>query len=97
MPQILSMSFLPTQGRQQHQKLDYYAQLYVKYTTLFQQQGDAMRHDMQKMEAAYHQVAAEFTAEQNAYAKNKLGAEYVLADLNEYARRCDICPQTYKE
>ena len=56
-----------------------------------------MRHDMQSMEGAYHQVAAEFAAEQNAFAQNHSGTSYILADLNEYARRCDIYPETFQE
>jgi hypothetical protein len=97
MPQVFDSSFLPTQGRQSPQKLNNYAQLYTTYTNLIQQQGDAMRHDMQRMEEAYHQVAAEFAAEQNAFAQNHSGTSYILADLNEYARRCDIYPRTFRE
>ena len=90
-------SFLPTQGRQGRQKLEFYAQLYAQYTNLIQQQGDAMRHDMQRMEAAYNDVAAEFNAEQKVYAKNRGGPSYILADLNEYAKRCDVRPRTFQE
>jgi hypothetical protein len=95
---LFDLSFLPTtQKRQSRQKLDSYAQLYTTYIILIQQQGDAMRYDTQRMEAAYNDVAAEFAAEQNAFAKNNLGASYILADLNEYASRCDTCPQTFQE
>jgi hypothetical protein len=90
-------SFLPTQGRQTHQKLDSYAQLYTTYTNLIQQQGDAMRHDMQKMEAAYNNVTAEFIAEQKAFAQHKEGTSYIFADLNEYARHCDVRPRNFQE
>ena len=96
MPPPFDKSFLPTQTqrRQSRQKLDLYAQLYTGYTNLIQQQGDSMRHDMEKMEAAYRDVASEFTAEQ-AFAQNKLGTSYILNDINEYARRCDTCPKTF--
>jgi hypothetical protein len=98
MPQDFDLSFLPTKGRRQQQlKLDVYAQLYVNYINVIQQQGDAMRHDMQKMEAAYHQVASDFAYEQSNFAHNRSGPSYVLADLNEYARRCDLPPQNFKE
>jgi hypothetical protein len=88
-------SFLPTQGHQSRQKLDLYAELYTTYTNLIQQQGDAMRHDMQKMKAAYNNVTAEFIAEQKGFAQNKEGTSYILADLNVYARRCDVRPRNF--
>lgn len=56
-----------------------------------------MRHDMQKMEAAYNNVTAEFIAEQKAFAQHKEGTSYILADLNEYARRCDVRPRNFQE
>jgi hypothetical protein len=96
MPQFFNHSFLQTQS-QSCQKLVSYAQLYATYTNFIQQQGDTMCHDMLKMEQAYHEVAAEFSAEQNTFVQNKLGASYILADLNKYARRCDVCPQTFQE
>ena len=65
-------------------------------TLLFQQQGDAMRHDAQRVEMTYHQAAAEFAAEQ-VNLQNKSGPSYILADLNIYAKRCNISPQTFQE
>ena len=96
---LFDKSFLLTQTlrRQSPQKLNVYAQLYTTYTNLIQQQGDAMRHDMKRMEAAYRDVAAEFAAEENTFAQNKLGTTYILKDLNEYANHCDTCPQTFHE
>ena len=97
MQPVFHSSFLPTQGRQSHLKLDKYAQLYATYTDIIQQQGDAMRHDTPRMEEAYHQVTAEVVAEQNAFAQNQFGTSYILADLNEYARRCHMDPRTFEE
>jgi len=94
---VFDPSFLPTPGCQSRLKLETYAQLYATYTHLIQLQGDAMRHDSQRMEGAYHQVAAEFTAEQNTFAQNNSGPSYILADLNEYANRCGVQPQTFEE
>lgn len=89
-------SFLPTGGRQPWQKLEEYAQLYFRYTNLIQLQGDMMRQDTEAMQHAYEQVAAEFTMEQNA-ATNKIGASFILADLNEYSRRCSTDPKSFVE
>jgi hypothetical protein len=94
---VFDNSFLPTPGRQNRQKLDTYAQLYVTYTNLIQEQGDVMRHDMQRMERAYNEGAAEFVSEQKSFARNEMGNSFVLADLNEYAKRCDKNPQTFRE
>lgn len=89
-------SFLPTGARQPQQKLERYAQLYAKYTNAIQLQGNAMRHDMEGMQRAYDQVAAEFAMEQHS-ANNKMGAPFVLADLNEYARRFNKTPNSFEE
>lgn len=89
-------SFLPTQGAQNPQKLENYAQLYATYTNIIQSHADAMRPNMQDMLKAYHQVATEFAAEQES-AKNKMGDKYILADLNEYASRCGIKPKSFDE
>ena len=57
-----------------------------------------MRHDTQRMQEAYNQVAAEFDAEQHNFARNIPGTSYVLADLNEYARRfTTIHPESFEE
>jgi hypothetical protein len=76
--------------------LDRYAQLYAKYTNLIQHQGDMMIQDSGRMQQAYNQVGAEFTAEQKT-TKNEMGASFVLADLNEYDRRCSILPKSFEE
>jgi hypothetical protein len=49
------------------------------------------------MNHAYNQVAAEFATEQHDFAQNKSGTSYVLADLNEYSRRCNSTPQSFEE
>ena len=93
---MLDRSFLPTSGRQPQQKLEQYAQLYVAYSTMIQRQGDAMRNNPEAMQRAYAQVAAEFAMEQYS-ANNKMGASFILSDLNEYARRCDKIPNSFEE
>jgi len=93
---LLHRSFLPSEGRQTPQKLEDYAKLYASYTNLIQRQADMMRHNPEAMKNAYDRVAAEFAAEQ-LNAQNKLGTQEVLADLNEYARRCDINPNSFDE
>lgn len=91
-------SFLPTQGSEIPLKLEKYAQVYAKYTKIIQDQGVAMRHDTQEMSKAYDQVAAEHAAEQAKFATNNfMGPSSILADLNEYARRCDIKPKSFEE
>lgn len=91
-------SFLPVLAgrRQSQQKLETYAQLYARYTNLIQLQGDMMHQDMERVQHAYNQVAAEFAKEQNA-TKNKMGASFILADLNEYDRRCNMIPKSFEE
>lgn len=57
-----------------------------------------MRADTQRMQEAYNHVAAEFDAEQLNFARNIPGTSYVLADLNEYARRCTVIrPESFEE
>jgi len=97
MPTTFEPSFLPTEGRQPPWKLEKYAHLYASYTCLIQQQGDKLRGNTVEMTAAYEQVAAEFATEQRNYARNVPGSSYVLADLNEYARRCRGEPQSFEE
>jgi len=48
------------------------------------------------MQRAYAQVAAEFAMEQYS-ANNKMGASFILSDLNEYARRCNKIPNSFEE
>ena len=96
MESLFNPSFLPTQGHETRQKLEHYAQLYATYTTLIEVHASAMRHNPQKLAQAYDRVAAEFAAEQ-AIAKNVPGSSFVLADLNEYARRCRVVPKTFEE
>ena len=55
-----------------------------------------MRHDTQRVQRAYDQVLAEFAGEQNT-TKNGMGASSILADLNEYERRCNIIPISCEE
>lgn len=55
-----------------------------------------MRHDPQQMQQAYNLVAAEFTAEQ-LLAPNIQENLRVLADLNEYARRCMSASESFEE
>lgn len=55
-----------------------------------------MHQDMERVQHAYNQVAAEFAKEQNA-TKNKMGASFILADLNEYDRRCNMIPKSFEE
>ena len=93
---LYDRSFLPTGARQPRQKLEGYAQLYASYTNVIQHQGEVMRVDMGAMQCAYDQVAAEFAMEQYS-ANNKMGASFVLADLNEYARRSNIIPNSFEE
>lgn len=97
MMSLFHHSFLPTTGPQPPSKLENYAHLYATYTNLIQQQENAMRHDLQAMEYAYNQVAAEFATEQHDFAQNKSGTSYILADLNEYARRCNSTAQSFEE
>ncbi len=89
-------SFLPTSGRQPQQKLEQYAQLYAAYTNIIQHQSDAMRNNPEAMQRAYAQVAAEFAMEQCS-ANNKMGASFILSDLNEYARRCNTISNSFEE
>ena len=95
---FFDLSFLPTQRSEIPTKLENYAQVYVKYTKIIQDQGVAMHHDTQEISKAYEQVAAEHAAEQAKFATNNLiGPSSILADLNEYARRCDIKPKSFQE
>ncbi len=94
---LLDHSFLPTGDPETRGKLENYAQLYTTYTRLIQCQGDAMRQDTLAMKDAYDKVATEFAAEQNIFAKKTLGTSDILADLNEYARRCSVTPQSFEE
>ena len=55
-----------------------------------------MRRDTAQAQYAYQQVTAEFGREQSA-AANKTGTSYVLADLNEYERRCNTIPKSFEE
>jgi len=87
---LLNLSFLSTGGPETRGKLENYVQLYATYTSLIQCQGDVMRQDTLAMKDAYDKVAAEFAADQNIFAKNTLGTSDILADLNEYARRCNV-------
>jgi len=93
---VYDRSFLPTGARQPQEKLERYAQLYAAYTNLIELQGAAMREDTVARQRAYDQVAAEFAMEQHS-ADNKIGAAFVLADLNEYARRSNMTPNSFEE
>lgn len=93
---VYDHSFLPTEGRQPRQKLERYAQLYTRHSNLIQTQADRMRRDTAQAQYAYQQVTAEFGREQSA-AANKTGTSYVLADLNEYERRCNTIPKSFEE
>lgn len=55
-----------------------------------------MRGDPEQAQHVHHQVTAEFAMEQATVA-NKMGASYVLADLNEYERRCNTNPKSFEE
>jgi len=97
---VYDHSFLPAaSGKRQPQKLERYAQLYARYTNLIQLQGDMMRQDTERMQRAYDQVAAEFAKEQQEQntTKNKMDDSFVLADLNEYDRRCNTIPKSFED
>ena len=90
-------SFLPTSGgRQPWEKLERYAQLYARYSNPIQTQADRMCGYLEQAQHAHQRVTAEFAMEQ-ATVVNKMGASYVLADLNEYERRCNTNPKSFEE
>jgi hypothetical protein len=55
-----------------------------------------MCNDPEAMQRAYAQVAAEFAMEQHS-ANNKMGASFILSDLNEYARHCNTISNSFEE
>lgn len=93
---VFDHSFLPTRARQPQEKLEIYAQLITKYTKLIQLQGDVMRGETERLQRAYDLVAAEFATEQS-FVKNTTDPSFILADLSEYHRRCDIVPKSFEE
>ena len=78
-------------------ELEEYAQAYFKYTKLFQDQADAMRHDPQEMNAAHARITAESLAVQSSAPFTPVTVEYAQKMMAEYARRCEDKPQTFDE
>ena len=78
-------------------ELEEYAQAHFKYTKLFQDQADAMRHDPEEMNAAHARITAESLAVQSRTPFTPMTVEYAQKMMVEYARRCEDKPQTFDE
>lgn len=76
------------------EELENFSQLYFKYTKLCEDQSAAMRHDMERLGAAYATVCPEHIAEQRS---RMLNPDNVQPYLDELARRCEVHPHSFEE
>jgi hypothetical protein len=78
-------------------ELEEYAQAYFKYSKLFQDQADAMRHDPIEMKAAHARITAESLEVQRQSPLTLPSVEQALNLMGEYAQWCEIEPKTFDE
>ena len=79
-------------------ELEEYAQAYFKYTKLFQDEADAMRHNPQEMNAAHARITAECIALKKRTPVTAIKtSEEAQEMMAEYARRCEDEPRTFDE
>lgn len=78
-------------------ELEEYAQAYFKYTKLFQDEADAMRHDPKEMNAAHARITAESLALKSRTPFTPMTVEYAQNMMAEYVRRCEDKPETFDE
>jgi hypothetical protein len=92
---------LQTESEAKRMELEEYAQAYFKYTKLFQDEADAMRHNPDEMNAAHARITAECLAVKKNTPVNLMTAEDAQKIMAEYARWCEDHandePQTFDE